>query len=47
MKDPTSRLVADLVYALVVVAIVAAGLAAGATTLDAQLIELAALLALA
>lgn len=47
MRTPASRLVADIVYAILVVAILAAGLAAGATTLDYQLGELAALLALA
>ena len=47
MREPKSRLAADLFYAIVVVAILAAGLAAGATTLDFQLSELAALLALA
>ena len=47
MREPRTRLAADLFYAILVVAIVAAGLAAGATTLDFQLSELAALLALA
>ena len=47
MREPRTRLAADLFYAILVVAIVAAGLAAGATTLDFQLSELAALMALA
>ena len=47
MREPTTRLAADLFYAILVCAITAAGLAAGATTLDFQLSELAALLALA
>jgi hypothetical protein len=47
MRANNTRLAADLFYAILVVAIVAAGLAAGATTLDFQLSELAALLALA
>ena len=47
MREPKSRLAADLFYAILVVAITAAGLAAGATTLDFQLSQLAALLALA
>jgi hypothetical protein len=47
MREPKTRLAADLFYAILVVAILAAGLAAGATTLDYQLSELAALLALA
>ena len=47
MRQPTSRFVADLLYAILVVAITAAGLAAGATTLDYQLSEIAALLSLA
>ena len=47
MRQTRGRLVADLLYAILVVAITAAGLAAGATTLDFQLSELAALLSLA
>jgi len=47
MKAYHNRLAADLFYAILVVAITAAGLAAGATTLDFQLSQLAALLALA
>jgi len=47
MREDKTRLVADLLYAILVVAITAAGLAAGATTLDFQLSELAGLLALA
>jgi hypothetical protein len=46
MSNDKPRLAADLFYAFVVIVIVAAGLAAGATTLDAHLSELAALIAL-
>ena len=47
MRETKTRLAADLFYAILVVAITAAGLAAGATTLDFRLSELASLLALA
>ena len=47
MKEQPTQVAADLFYAILVVAILAAGLAAGATTLDYQLGQLAALLAMA
>ena len=47
MRNPRSRFVADVAYAILVVGIVAFGLAAAASTIDVHLGEIAALLALA
>jgi hypothetical protein len=47
MRHPQSKFVADVAYAILVVGIVAAGLAAAASAIDVHLTEIAALLALA